>query len=908
MATDLVTTNELFDLLTKATRDAVWHWDLEANTIWWNEGYTILFGHDAQEAASDGLESWGRHVHPDDKERVLNSIGRVIEQGSINWSEDYRFGRADGGYATVFDRGYVSYQDGKAIRMVGAMQDVSERVALQQARQESEERLRFALESAQLGTWELDPILGIVNWDARCQVLCGLANQDQQPYEQTTDYIHVDDRRRVTEAVEWALKLESGGHYDTSFRTVDVNDGRIRWVRFIGKTHFTESGEAYRFLGVAQDITEDILAKEKATRYEQQASIALDGSGAGSFLINLQAGDILYSPAFARIVTGEEQQNLSYTIFIQHIYAEDRATRDQAHKVAVQTGYIQYEARFLWKNGTIHWVKVQGQYLFDRSGKPISISGIVLDITEQKEKASALAEAEAQLRSSEERFRNMVLQAPVAISILTGRDLIIETANNSMLDVWGKDEAIIGKPLIEALPELAGQGVIDSMQHVYDSGIAQYGSEMLNRIRRDGQLEDTYFNIVYAPVRDNAWRVSGVTTIAVDVTGQVMSRQAIEKSELRFRTLLETIAQITWTSTPSGKIDFFNQRWYDYTGLHPDEIEDSSWQAAIHPDDLTNTLATYEKALADGTTFELENRYRHGADGQYRWHLNRALPIRDETGEITLWVGTATDIQTQKQIATELEQQVQARTEQLMASNDDLRRSNENLEKFAYVASHDLQEPLRKIQSFGDILKNQYGSQLGEGVNYLERMQSGASRMSMLIKDLLLFSRISTRQEASLPVVLNQVLTSLLDDLEVGKAQIVVDELPTVMGDESQLRQLFLNLLSNALKFQKPDTIPLIQVNVDQVVASQLPPHCKPARQTAVYHCIRVIDNGIGFDEKYLDRIFQVFQRLHNRSAYAGTGIGLAVCEKVAANHGGAITAMSQPGQGATFAIYLPVQ
>ena len=352
MYTDLVTNNELFELLTKATRDAVWHWDLEADTIWWNEGYTTLFGYSAQEAAEDGLESWSRHVHPDDKERVLTSIHRAVEQGLTNWSEEYRFGREDGSYATVFDRGYVLHRDGKAIRMVGSMQDISERITLQQAHQEGEERLRFALDSAQLGTWELDPIQGIVTWDARCQELCGLKNQNRQLYGQTLDYIHADDKSRIEEAVQWALNPKSGGHYDMSFRTVDVTDGQLRWVRFIGQTHFTESGEAYRFSGVAQDITEEVLAKEQAALYEKQASMALEGSGSGSFFININTGHTLYSPSFARILIGEEKENISWKVFIQHIHPDDRTIREQAHQLALQTGSISYEARFVWTDGS----------------------------------------------------------------------------------------------------------------------------------------------------------------------------------------------------------------------------------------------------------------------------------------------------------------------------------------------------------------------------------------------------------------------------------------------------------------------------------------------------------------------------------------------------------------------------
>lgn len=341
-------TNELFDLLTKATRDAVWHWDIVADTIWWNEGYTTLFGHPAQEATEDGLESWSRHVHPDDKERILLSIHQAVEQGLTNWSAEYRFGRADGSYATVLDRGYVIHRKGHPIRMVGSMQDISERIALQQAHREGEERLRFALDSAQLGTWELDPVRGVVEWDARCQALCGLANQDSQSFGQSLDYVHADDKEWVSQAVQWALKPESGGQYDARFRTVDVNDGRVRWVRFIGQTYFTDSGEAYRFSGIAQDITEEVLAREKAALSDQQARMALECSGAGSFWINLVTGEVVYTPTLSRILTGEVKPEQDHTIFVQHLYPEDKAIREQAHKVALQTGSVSYEARFVW--------------------------------------------------------------------------------------------------------------------------------------------------------------------------------------------------------------------------------------------------------------------------------------------------------------------------------------------------------------------------------------------------------------------------------------------------------------------------------------------------------------------------------------------------------------------------------
>jgi light-regulated signal transduction histidine kinase (bacteriophytochrome) len=268
-------------------------------------------------------------------------------------------------------------------------------------------------------------------------------------------------------------------------------------------------------------------------------------------------------------------------------------------------------------------------------------------------------------------------------------------------------------------------------------------------------------------------------------------------------------------------------------------------------------------------------------------------------------------------LATELESRVSERTQalaqantQLQQANENLLRSNGNLEQFAYVASHDLQEPLRKIQSFGDILKSHYSDSLGEGIHHVMRMQAAANRMATLIKALLAYSRLSTRQQAITPVSLDQLVHTVLSDLEVviaeTRAEVKVEALPTVQGDALQLGQLFQNLLSNALKFHHPTNVPQIHITAQPIFATDLPALVKPSREAAVYHRIDVTDNGIGFEERYAERIFQVFQRLHGKSQYPGTGIGLAICEKVVANHGGAITAASQPGQGATFSVYLP--
>lgn len=247
--------------------------------------------------------------------------------------------------------------------------------------------------------------------------------------------------------------------------------------------------------------------------------------------------------------------------------------------------------------------------------------------------------------------------------------------------------------------------------------------------------------------------------------------------------------------------------------------------------------------------------------------------------------------------------------QQLEQANRELQHANDNLRQFAYVASHDLQEPLRKIMAFSDILRDQFAPQLNEyGKDIISRMQSASVRMSALIKDVSAYSKISTSREPFQPVALDTLLTDIENELEadiqVARAELSIGSLPIVRGDSVQLRQLFSNLLINALKFRIANQPVRIQITSQTVVGAEGPKELKPTR---AYYKICVTDNGIGFEEKYAEQIFQVFQRLHNRQHYEGTGVGLAICRRVAENHHGTITATSVLGKGATFDLYLPV-
>lgn len=264
--------------------------------------------------------------------------------------------------------------------------------------------------------------------------------------------------------------------------------------------------------------------------------------------------------------------------------------------------------------------------------------------------------------------------------------------------------------------------------------------------------------------------------------------------------------------------------------------------------------------------------------------------------------------QSLEQQNNKLTEQVRIRTQELTIYSEELTRSNRELEDFAFVASHDLQEPLRKIRAFGDRLMSTYGEELdGKGVDYIKRMKMAAERMSNLINDLLEFSRITTRGKEFIDVDMKTLVIDIVSDLEIAIEEshsvITVAELPTIKGDKGQMYQLFLNLLSNAIKFRQLDTNPKISIQYEQVET-----HDDFTNQPVKWHLITLIDNGIGFEQEFADKIFVPFQRLHGRSEYKGTGIGLAVCRRIVERHGGTISAVSELTKGATFTIKIPVE
>ncbi|XPF93108.1 sensor histidine kinase [Colwellia sp. RE-S-Sl-9] len=315
------------------------------------------------------------------------------------------------------------------------------------------------------------------------------------------------------------------------------------------------------------------------------------------------------------------------------------------------------------------------------------------------------------------------------------------------------------------------------------------------------------------------------------------------------------------------------------------------------------------------------------AEIKHRNHLYQKLELIEKEAKFTfsisaitsfllllgLWVLVRVNNKTEQQYKNSLEEQnikladeVKARTKELTLYAEELARSNRELEDFAFVASHDLQEPLRKIRAFGDRLMTSYASTIDpKGQDYLKRMYNAAERMSNLISDLLEYSRINTRGKAFVVVSLDQVIHDVIDDLEVAidesSATIQTTHLPEINGDITQLNQLFLNLLSNAIKFKQDDTPPIISISYKEnsVFDSIL-------KKDSLWYEITIKDNGIGFSQEFEDKIFIPFQRLHTRSQYKGTGIGLAICRRIVERHGGEISVKSEINSGTEFTIKVP--
>lgn len=525
--------------------------------------------------------------------------------------------------------------------------------------------------------------------------------------------------------------------------------------------------------------------------------------------------------------------------------------------------------------------------LVRRHGSELQIRNEELDAINEELQASSeeIEASNEELRATTEEleltssYLQTLMDNMLDILMTTDPSGVITEVNKATERISGYSrEDLIGQPFSYLLtdPESAQAAI----NHVLIEG--ETSNYDLTIVTKDKREVPVSYNATV--LRNAEGHITGVLGSARDTTEIKQAQELLRLANIYNRNLIEAFVDPLVTIDPKGRITDVNAATEEYTGYPREKLIGTTF-----PDYFTEpekAQAAYQQAFEEGSVRDHELELMH-RDGHLTSVLYNASVYRDEAGKVIGVIAAARDITKRKKAEDALGQKA-----------NELARSNDELGQFAYVASHDLQEPLRKIQAFGDRLEAKCGEALtDEGRDYLGRMRNAAERMQMLINTLLAFSRVASRAEPFVSVNLAEVTEGVVADLAVcierTGGRVEVGDMPIIDADPTQMRQLLQNLIDNGLKFHKEEEAPVVKV-----YARLLDEVCQ----------IIVEDNGIGFDEKHLDRIFTIFQRLHGRSEYEGTGIGLAICHKIVERHGGSITAKSKPGEGATFTATLPAK
>lgn len=569
---------------------------------------------------------------------------------------------------------------------------------------------------------------------------------------------------------------------------------------------------------------------------------------------------------------------------------------------------VLYNGKTIRENESVAFIDIKGklekfyldyQYtpLYEKNGEISSIMITVNDVSEKVEARKKVEDAEERARLASE------------IAEIVTWDLNIPTQeliySDNLPELFGLPKDIkISRP--QVLSRIVAED-FDLIQKAYEialkTNIYKYEARVLKPdesiawIRVHGKI---FFDELKNPTK--------MLGTVMDITEEKNRQEILMKSEKKFRVLADSMPQFVWTSDAMGNLDYFNQSLYDFCGITKADVDQNGWLQVIHPDDREENINIWMQAIKTGEEFLFEHRFRRH-DGIYRWQFSRAIPQRDPEGKIQMWVGTSSDIQDQKDFTNQLEKQVHDRTEELELKNRDLINMNIELQSFAYISSHDLQEPLRKIQTFASRLAELDDQNISAKAKaYLERIEVSAKRMQDLIQDLLAYSRTNSAErifvKTNLDEIVEEVIIDFSERIEEKNAVIDLNPLGEATIIPFQFRQLLHNLIGNALKFSRKDIPPHIEIKARRVLGSKL--NFKVDYPEKIYFCLRIMDNGIGFDDEYKERIFEVFQRLNTESEFSGTGIGLAIVKKIVENHKGIIKAKSEKGQGATFKIFLP--
>lgn len=536
----------------------------------------------------------------------------------------------------------------------------------------------------------------------------------------------------------------------------------------------------------------------------------------------------------------------------------------------------------IYRNGRLEDVYWTFSYtpVYEESG---NVGGVLVVCQE----TTPMIEALQKLRTSDQHFNNLVREASVGIIILIGEEMRVEVVN----DAYGRlidrtREDLQGKLLFSVIPE-AEDPFRDMLDKVMLTGESLHLYEHPYYIMVNGKRKEGFLDFVYQPYTEADGTITGVMAIVHDVTVRVMAAREMEKSKKELDSLANAMPQVVWVAGADGKVVFYNERVMGFAGA--ERLPDGTWrwEAMLHDEDLEATLEAWSKAVREGSVYEIEHRVKM-TDGDFRWHLSRAFPQKNENGIVIKWYGTATDVHASKE-----------NEKALFLNNVNLTRANMDLDNFIYTASHDLKAPISNIEGLLALLSVDFSvstEKQQEVRDIMGMMQESVDRFKKTINSLTDVVRLQQENAADAVIVdVNEVIKGIILDLGFliktsgAQVKIDVDSCSAIHFSEKNLRSVIYNLLSNGIKYCSPERVPEVQI------------HCQ---SNNAYHILTVQDNGLGIEPDKIGDLFTMFKRFHDH--VEGTGIGLYMVKKIIDNAGGRIEVESRLNKGTTFRVYFP--
>jgi PAS domain S-box-containing protein len=784
---------------------------------------------------------------------------------------------------------------------------------------DTERRYRTLAESMPQMVWATDASGAHVYFNRRWYEYTGMSEAESLGFG-FANALHPDDRARTLE--RWRQAWQDGAGYEIEYR-FRRHDGAYRW--FVGRANPVRDaeGRAVEWVGTCTDINaqrqsaeaQHFIAKASAllaSSLNYEVTLANVANLAVPHIADWCAIDILEDDGSLRrlAVAHVDPAKVSLAHRLQVQYPVDMSAPSGVPAV-LRTGQPEVIAEIsdelliealrdapellgIFRDLGLRSSMVVPLVARERTLGAITLvsaeSGrlfgdVDLALATDLARRAATAVDNARLYRELSQFKATLDQTRDCVFMFDPETLVFFYVNQGAIDQVGysRDELLHMTP-IDIKPEFSEASYRAMIAPLLDRRASAHTFETFHR-RKDGSDVPVEVMLQVVKLHDGTERF---VTIVRDISERRRAEERLRASQQRYRGLAEAMPQVVWTTTADGTTDYYNQRWFDYTGLRHEPSDATIWQTVIHPDDLQPCIEAWQRSLERQMPFELEYRWRRH-DGEYRWHLGRALPVRDHEGNVALWVGTGTDIHDQKQAEVALRE----RAEELANMTTLLEQRNRELDQFAYITSHDLKAPLRGIANLSQWIEEDLGDHATDEVRHqMELLRGRVHRMEALIDGILQYSRVGRVRGAIDQVVVGDLLHDVIDLLDPPApfSVSVAPNMPAIMADKVLLSQVFSNLIGNAFKHHnRPDG----QVWVDWRDAGPL-----------VEFTVR--DDGPGIAKQYHERAFAIFQTLAPRDRVEGSGLGLSLVKKIVESEGGTVTLDSEEGKGATFRFTWP--